>query len=307
MSASSAIALAEAFAGASGGVRVRRGITGAALTTMHVGGELPLVVEPQSAREAARAVAALLELSLPYRILGAGSNVIIGDGGIPEWVIRLGAGLREVTPAGPGLFWLGGASSLMSVSRQLCEAGFSGLEFAGGIPASIGGAARMNAGAHGGEMAAVIAAVEGITSDGTAAHFESNTIQFSYRRTSLPEDFLITRVLVRLIPGAASEISARRSAYLAERKARQPLSLPSSGSVFKNPRADLAAGKLIEEAGLKGTKHGGAQISPLHGNWIVNPERRASFKDVCALIELCQGTVSKKFSVELEPEVITWA
>lgn len=281
------------------GVRVRAQVLGSTVTTYAIGGPLQYLVEPDSCEQLAAVQRFLSEHGEAARVLGAGSNLLINDGGVPGWVIRLGRGLRGCEALGGGRFRVGGGAALMNLSRSLSQAGWAGLEFAGGIPASIGGATRMNAGAHGGEMAQVLRVIEVVTSQGETLRLDPLELCFSYRHSQLPAGAIVSAVEIELTESDAAVTEQRRAEYLAHRKKYQPLTLPSAGSVFKNPDPQRPAGKLIEAAGLKGQRRGGAQISELHGNWIVNPERKASAADVEALIALCQERVGERLEVEL--------
>lgn len=289
----------------SSGVKFKRSVSGKECSTMYVGGELALLVEPQSEEELQRTCVVLAQHQRPIKLLGAGSNILIPDSGIGDVVLRLGRGFRTLQSK-LNEFYVGGAMSLMSLSRELSEAGFSGLEFAGGIPASLGGAVRMNAGAHGGEMAEVLKSVRVCSRGGEFTEIPASQLQLSYRRCTLPEGAIVVGATIALTAGDKAQIAARRQHFLAERKARQPLHLPSAGSVFKNPSPSQSAGAVLEAAGMKGQSIGGASVSTMHANWIVNAERRASASDVCALIKRCQQAAKSAASVDLEPELIVW-
>jgi UDP-N-acetylmuramate dehydrogenase len=285
----------------------RQGISGARCSTFGIGGVIQYLVEPRNENELEAAVRVLRSYSMPWRILGAGSNVLLPDEGLPGFTLRLGREFRYCRPGGSSNeFEIGAAMSLMSLSRDLSDAGMSGLEFAGGIPASIGGAVTMNAGAHGGEMSSVLTSVRFIGPAGGWEELPAKELRFSYRHSVLPPGALVVGARVALAPGDRTRSSELRRTHLAERKSRQPLTLPSAGSVFKNPPGEFSAGELIERACLKGTRRGGASISSLHGNWIVNDTRNACAKDVQDLIRLCQERVAELFKVRLQPEVIAW-
>lgn len=287
-------------------IKFKKGERGAKLTTAAVGGEVPYLVEPASFQEAAELLKFLSEFKVKFRILGAGSNLLIPDAGVEGAVIRLGRNFRYFEPLNEaGLFKVGAAMSLMSLSRELSAAGFSGLEFAGGIPATVGGAVRMNAGAHGAEISQVLESVE-ILADGEIASLKAASLQFSYRQAGIPANSLILAATIRLAAGSPDEIETKRRKFLEYRKDTQPLTTPSFGSVFKNPAPDRSAGSLIEQAGLKGRSVGGAQISPMHANWIINSKKNARCSDIAALINICKQEVQKSFGVELCEEVVYW-
>lgn len=275
-------------------------------TTFAIGGPLQYLVEPNSEAALCSAVKALNRHAEKFRILGAGSNVLVDDLGLSGFTLRLGRAFRFTVAKQDTRFDVGGGMSLMSLSRELSEAGFAGLEFAGGIPASFGGAIRMNAGAHGGEMCSVLSAVRIVTPIGEVEHVPMRQLEFSYRHCSLPEDALIIGAEIKLAAGDRSEIVKRRQENLAERKRRQPLSSPSAGSVFRNPSVARSAGAVLEEAGMKGVAIGGARVSLLHANWIINDKRQARAADVRALIAECQSKAKEKFDIHLRPEVVVW-
>ncbi len=286
--------------------RIKYDVSASSITTMAVGGPVQVLVTVESSSELQQVLALLHREQQCVYPFGFGSNIVVGDEGLPGWGIRLGASFRSVTPLGSGVFELGGACSLMSVSRKLSEEGFAGLEFAAGIPASLGGALFMNAGAHGAEIGACVENLRGILPDGTQHEWRGLDIPWRYRSSGLPAGVLITGASLRLVAGDKNEIAERCANNLAHRRATQPLSLPSSGSVFKNPSSEQTAGMLLEQAGLKGMSRGGAMVSQLHANWIVNPEKRARAEDVVSLIEACIARVEECAGVRLQPEVKVW-
>lgn len=288
------------------GDRVRCEVAGSGLTTLAVGGPIQYLVTVESLWELQAVLKLLAVEKQPVRVLGFGSNVLIGDQGIRGWMIRLGQSLRSVERLDGDRFVIAGGASLMAVSRKISSDGFSGLEFAAGIPASFGGAVFMNAGAHGSEIAERVERVNVVMWDGSFRVFERNDLPWRYRHSGLPADAVVISVELFLPSGDKERISRACGDNLAHRKNTQPLSLPSAGSVFKNPSQQLPAGKLLEEAGLKGVSVGGATVSSLHANWIVNPDKTASASDIVSLISLCQGRVRELSAIELEPEVRLW-
>ncbi len=282
-----------------------RSSTAANYTTFSIGGELEAILEVNSIEEMAQAIKFLKSNGQCYRIVGAGSNLLVSDSGVSEWIIHPGKGLRYCTREGD-LFNVGAASSLMSTCRALSEDGYSGLEFAGGIPASIGGAVYMNAGAHGGEISDILVSLIAVDSQGEVLDIDATDLSFAYRSSQLPRNCVVVEASFRLAQSDRAKTSLLRARCLEERKKRQPLTQPSAGSVFKNPKGELSAGYFIEKAGLKGRKIGGAMISSLHANWIVNVNRSATFQDVFGLIQLCQAQVKDMFAVVLDPEIILW-
>ncbi|MFM1848742.1 MAG: hypothetical protein RL417_2216 [Pseudomonadota bacterium] len=288
------------------GVRLRLEVPGREVTTVAAGGTLRALFEPENLVQLQALLHALSDEGQPYRILGAGSNLLIADEGIADCVVRLGAGFREVRFVDDTTIDIGGANGLMRISRNLSAAGLSGIEFASGIPASVGGAVRMNAGAHGGQIADIVSAVDCVDPAGERFTLDGAELKFGYRRSTLPEGAIVISARIKLVRGEPGEIERRRSELLAYRKSTQPLTVPSFGSVFKNPSPARSAGAIIEELGLKGRRHGGAEISSLHANWIVNPERSATVTEIRALIAECQHHASLGGAGDLEPEVVIW-
>jgi UDP-N-acetylmuramate dehydrogenase len=288
------------------GCSVRENVPGASLTTYGIGGALRAVVTAENADAVGAVVAILHRHHQPYRVIGYGSNLLISDSGLDEWIVRLGGELKDVVRACADRVEIGGAASLMAVARALCKEGLSGLEFAAGIPASVGGAAFMNAGAHGGELGERVVLVKGVLPDGSAATWSRNELPWRYRSSGLPYGVVVTSVELELAPGDPARISGMCEHNLRERRARQPLSLPSAGSVFKNPSLERPAGLVLEQAGMKGFTWGGAVVSELHANWIVNPRRTASAGDVMAVIAECVRRAKSVTGVDLEPEVKVW-
>jgi UDP-N-acetylmuramate dehydrogenase len=284
---------------------VRTDLLARDLTTLAVGGKVQAFV-PIGTCEELRSVLALLDgEGQRIRVLGNGSNILVGDEGASGWILRLGGECKHIKRTTSGLFSLGAGNALMSTVRKICAEGFSGLEFAGGIPASIGGAVYMNAGAHGAELCERIVSVQGVRFNGEDVEWSSSELPWRYRSSGIPFDVVVTGVTLALTEGDAGLISSRCEEYLKERRARQPLALPSVGSVFKNPTPEMPAGKVLEDAGAKGLKMGGAEVSLLHANWIVNPNKTATAADVLALISRCQE-LGKGRGFELEPEVRMW-
>ncbi len=285
---------------------VRRNVAGAKETTFAIGGPIQTLFEVNSVAGLSALIKKFNGMGQKYLVLGAGSNLLIPDGGVALPVIKLGRGFKYLKQIGEGKFSVGGASSLMTLVRELSEEGYAGLEFAGGIPASFGGALRMNAGAHGAELSGLVSSVSCVDTAGEVLELAARELRFGYRYAELPPDAVIIAGTIDVVKGEKGRILRKRAEFLAERKSRQPLQLPSAGSVFRNPSPSQSAGWLIEQAGLKGRQIGGARISEQHANWIVNPERSASSANVLELIDLCIKAVNEKHSVILEPEIVRW-
>ncbi|MCB0333408.1 MAG: UDP-N-acetylmuramate dehydrogenase [Bdellovibrionales bacterium] len=286
---------------------VRSNVDSVQYTTFAIGGPLRHLVEVQTKEELCEAMRLFGEFGVTPHVLGFGSNLLLPDGGISGWVLKLGKGFRYNHAERGATFRIGGASALMTLSREFSAAGLSGLEFAGGIPASLGGAVRMNAGAHGGEISEVLEEVTVVDLGGQQKTYRKDELSFSYRKTSLLPTEVVYEARFSLVESDKESTTARRAECLAARKATQPLSMPSAGSVFKNPKdSELSAGALIEQTGLKGHSIGGAQVSELHANWIINPRRDATSQNVKDLIALCQNKVQDQFGIDLDPEIVRW-
>ncbi len=274
-------------------------------TTWKIGGPADLWVEVASPRELGAVLRSCDALGVPLRVLGAGSNVLVADEGAAGVVVALGGDLEQVVlerATERSLSLRAGAGArLTAFARRISNEGWSGLEFAVGIPSTVGGALVMNAGAHGREMKDVVTWAEIVEKSGERRRLEPRELGFSYRRTALPPQCVVSRVGIALTRDDPAAIRARVRAHLDYRKRTQPLTEPSCGSVFVNP-PDSSAGRLVEEAGLKGRRIGGAEISPLHANFIVNVGG-ASAADVVALVREARAAVASRTGIELRPEV----
>ncbi|MGZ6135353.1 MAG: UDP-N-acetylmuramate dehydrogenase [Myxococcaceae bacterium] len=274
-------------------------------TSLRVGGPAELLVRPRSADALVRLLARAKAGGIPVHVLGGGANTLVGDLGIPGLTLKLPGDLfpEEVQPAGAGdggLVTLGAGAAIARLINVMRTRGWVGAEFLAGIPGTIGGAVAMNAGTKQGECKRVLDAVELATPDGIGWVARS-ALTIRYRHTELPAGAVLTRARFRLSGGDIEASRAAMDADLGYRKRTQPLSQPNCGSVFQNPPGDHA-GRLIESVGLKGTVLGGAQISPLHANWIVNlGQARAA--DVVGLIERARERVREATGIVLVPEV----
>ncbi len=296
-----AIDRAEEILRSACGDRVRRAFPMAPLTTLRVGGSAALYLEPESEPDLAAASEAVATTDIPFVVVGKGSNLLVGDEGFPGLVLRLGRGYRWASRDRLTLT-AGGAMALPALSGVALRHDLSGLEFGVAIPATVGGAVRMNAGAHGRSISEVIDRIEVFRlGEGRTMSVPAAEAGFEYRTSGLPEDAVVTAATVRLAPGETASIRALMDEARDWRRRTQPLAEPNCGSVFKNPSGDHAA-RLIEAAGLKGLGVGGAHVSGKHANFIVTePEARAS--DVLALIREIQRRVEADGGVRLEPEV----
>lgn len=271
-------------------------------TTFKIGGEarLMLLVPTLSALKAL--LKKCHEQQIPVFVLGNGSNLLVSDKGMEEVVIKLDGDFKKMTLVEDDTIYCGAAASLASLCRYACDNGLSGLEFAWGIPGSVGGAAFMNAGAYGGEMKDVIIQANHLTPSGEHGVLSADELELGYRHSAYADNgCIITGITVKLIKDSKAEISRRMDDYMQRRKDKQPLEFPSAGSIFKRPEGYFA-GALIQDCGLKGYSIGGAMVSPKHSGFIVN-SGGASCEDVMRLIEHIKSSVREKFGVELECEV----
>lgn len=298
---SEGIRRAESILRAACGDRVRTHFRLAPLTSFRIGGPAALYLEPQSDADLVAAGEAVREAGIPFVVLGKGSNVLVADAGFAGLVLRLGRGYRWAAREGERLT-AGGAMPLPALAGVALSHGLGGLEFGVAIPASLGGAVRMNAGAHGHELAEVLETVEVFELiAGAARRISAADAGFSYRRSGLPADAVVVGSTVALEPRERSEIRALMDEARDWRRRTQPLAEPNCGSVFKNPPGDHAA-RLIEQAGGKGLAVGGASVSAKHANFIVASDG-ASAADVVELIRSVQEVVEASSGIRLEPEV----
>lgn len=296
-----AIASAESILRTACGDRVRARFPLAPLTSFRIGGPAALYLEPASDADLAAAGAAVVETAIPFVVLGRGSNVIVSDDGFPGLVIRLGGGYRWAARVRDRLS-AGGAMPLPALAGVALRHGLSGLEFGVAIPATVGGAIRMNAGAHGSEMAGVLDLVQVFRlREARVEAIPAVQAGLAYRSSSLPEDAVVTGGVLELAPDDCDEIRARMDDARVWRRRTQPLAEPNCGSVFQNPQGDHAA-RLIEAAGGKGLRVGGAEVSRKHANFIVTVDG-ARATDVIELITVVQSLVQRTHGVMLQPEV----
>jgi len=283
------------------GSQLRVGFPLAPLTSFRIGGPAALFVEAEDDHALEAVGHAMRETGAPVAVIGKGSNLLVSDEGFAGIVVRLGRGYRWAGRAGD-LLSAGGAMPLPALAGIAMRHRLAGLEFGVAIPASLGGAVKMNAGAHGGSMSDVIERVE-IYSLAEAARrsMTASDAGFAYRRSSLPPDAIVVGATVRLEPGDEEDIRARMEEAREWRRRTQPLAEPNCGSVFKNPDGDHAA-RLVEAAGAKGLRLGGAQVSEKHANFIV-ADPGASSADVWKLIEQVRAMVESHAGVRLETEV----
>ncbi|MDR2088677.1 MAG: UDP-N-acetylmuramate dehydrogenase [Clostridiales Family XIII bacterium] len=270
--------------------------------SFRAGGRADLLLTPRNEAGFMRALGRLRDAGLPYFVMGAGSNLLVRDGGFRGVIVKPGADMRAVRVSDARVAALCGAP-LAAVAAAAADAALSGLEFAHGIPGSVGGAVYMNAGAYAGEIGAVIESARVFCpAGGAVCSLRRDEMEFSYRNSFLqPEGGVVLEACFALAPGDGEAIRARISEFARRRAEKQPLRLPSAGSFFKRPAGGFA-GKLIADAGLAGLACGGARISPLHAGFIVN-EGGATASEILDLMEIARSIVFDRFGVMLHPEV----
>ena len=268
-------------------------------TWFRVGGPAEALVRPTGPADLAEFLAAL-PLDVPVQVLGAASNVIVRDGGIPGVVIRLARGFSEVKVEADGI--IAGAAALdATVAEHAAQAGLTGLEFLSGIPGSIGGAVAMNAGAYGGDVAACLDWAEFVTRSGEQVRLPAASLAFAYRHASLPAGAVVVRARFRAWPGDAGAIAGEMARIRANREATQPVRARTGGSTFRNPEG-MKAWELIHAAGGRGLQRGGAQCSEKHCNFLLNTGD-ATAADLEGLGEELRRRVHAASGVTLEWEI----
>lgn len=271
-------------------------------TTFRVGGPAALFVELNAEKEAQAVVALLNEYEEDYCLIGNGSNLLVSDNGFSGVILHFTKEYSHVEIQGEKIICEAGAL-LSQIGRAALEAGLGGFAFAAGIPGSIGGAMVMNAGAYGGEMKHVVEKVRLLDKTGHIIEKSCEEMHFGYRHSILKEEpYLVLSVTLSLQPCDKDAIREEMDRLARMRREKQPLEYPSAGSTFKRPEGYFA-GKLIEDAGLRGYSHGGAQVSEKHCGFVINKEH-ATAQDIYRLICQVQERVEKAFRVKLEPEVI---
>ena len=283
---------------------IKKDVPMSQLTTFRTGGNAKIVLFPRTVNEIKDIVKIFFDAKIKYYVLGNGSNLLVSDDGVNDPVICLGKNFSSVELFEDCITARAGAF-LSSIAKKAADASLTGFEFAAGIPGTLGGALIMNAGAYGGEMKDVVEAVSFIDPCGEEHIITGEEMEFSYRHSVLTDmDCIITGATIKLKKGDKKEIEARMSELSAKRREKQPLEFPSAGSIFKRPQGYFA-GALIEEAGLKGRRVGGAQVSEKHAGFIINTGN-AKTSDICGLINIVKDEVYKKHNVVLETEVKFW-
>ena len=270
-------------------------------TTFRVGGPADYFVAPHTEEEIRKIVALCEEKEIPWFVTGNGSNLVVSDEGYHGVILSVYKNFQGIEVEGNRIRAKAG-SMLVSISRAAREAGLSGMEFASGIPGTLGGGVRMNAGAYGGEMSQVVTTVTVVNRNGEIMELDNSTMEYGYRTSVIQnQSFVVTKVTFRLQPGDPEQIAAKMEELAIRRREKQPLEYPSAGSTFKRPEGYFA-GQLIMEAGLRGYSVGGAKVSEKHCGFIINTGN-ATAEDVKDVIWEVQRRVKERFHVELEPEI----
>lgn len=271
-------------------------------TTFRVGGPAECYIEIENAEQLQRVQRYLYQVEYPFTIVGNGSNLLVSDNGYQGIVLQIGGKMSDISVEGNVIVARAGAS-MAQVSAAAWKNGLTGLEFASGIPGTVGGGVVMNAGAYGGELAQVVTSVQVLNKDSEFLTLDNATMEFGYRKSTIRrQPFIVTEVTFKLTPGEPEAIKSKMDELAAKRREKQPLEFPSAGSTFKRPEGHFA-GELIMNAGLRGFQVGGARVSDKHCGFVINTGN-ASAADIMDVIWEVQRRVKDRFEVELEPEVV---
>lgn len=270
-------------------------------TTFRVGGPADFFVTPTEEEEVRAVVNLLKKENIPYYVIGNGSNLLVGDGGYRGAVIQICKNMNKIRVKGDMVYAQAGAL-LSKTAAQALEHALTGMEFASGIPGTLGGAVMMNAGAYGGEMKHILYNALALTKDGEFRVVPADQMELGYRSSVFAKNGdIVLSAQLKLQPGDPEKIRAYMEELKEKRVTKQPLEYPSAGSTFKRPEGYFA-GKLIEDTGLRGFRVGGAQVSEKHCGFVINREN-ATAADIVSLMEQVADRVEAKFGVRLEPEV----
>ena len=286
------------------GVPLKQGEPLCRHTSFQIGGPAAVMVLPESEQQIKDIYRLSREARIHPLVLGAGTNVLAPDEGMDALIVETKTNFSRISDLGDGILEAESGATLSRLAAFAAELGLTGLEFAHGIPGTVGGGLFMNAGAYGGELRQVAAGADVLYPYGTMAQIPAEELGLGYRRSRfMDEDCIILRVRFRLRPGNKDEIRAKMAELMGRRKASQPLEYPSAGSTFKRPAQEgVYAAALIDQAGLKGLSVGGAQVSEKHAGFVINT-RGATAKDVKSLMAQIQEKVFANSGIRLEPEV----
>ncbi len=284
------------------GLRIRPEVPLGRLTTFKIGGAAAVVATPETAQALAEAMRVVRDSGTAHFVLGNGSNLLVSDAGFDGVVIRIGSAMGAIEAEGGGVLRVGAGSLWSRVLRFVMKEGWAGLEFGAGIPGTIGGAVATNAGTRGGATADRLLDVSIVDAAGEVRTMTCDELAFRYRNADgLPEGAVVTAARFSVEGADPERVTETVRGFQAERRRDQPEREPSAGCIFKNPPGE-SAGRLIDVAGLKGTEEGGAVVSPVHGNFIIN-RGGATAADVLALIERIRERILAENGIELELEV----
>ena len=270
-------------------------------TTFKVGGPADVFVKPGSVEQIKQIMEAAREEQIPVYIMGNGSNLLVGDKGYRGVIIQVYKNMNQIRCEGNEIKAQAGAL-LSTIARVALDQELGGFEFASGIPGTLGGAVTMNAGAYGGEMKQVLKSAVILTRDGEIKTLAVEDLKLGYRKSVIiAKDYIVLEAVLELVPAKKEEIQEKMNEYALARRTKQPLEYPSAGSTFKRP-VGYFAGKLIDDAGLRGFSYGGAQVSEKHCGFVIN-RGDATARDIVTLMKMVNEKVMEKFGVALEPEV----
>lgn len=271
-------------------------------TTFRTGGKADALIKVSDVKQLKQLIAVLNKVEYPFYIVGNGSNILVGDKGYDGVIVKIAQDFDNITIDGNMVTAMAGAR-MSAVAQKAAMASLSGLEFASGIPGTIGGGVMMNAGAYDGEMKQVVKTVSVLDREGNELNLDNETMEFGYRTSVLKRtNHIVTEVVFELKPGNREEIISKMEDFNQRRRDKQPLEYPSAGSTFKRPDGNFA-GKLIMEAGLAGYRIGGASVSSKHCGFVIN-DKNATSLEIKQLIDYVADVVYEKAGVKLEPEVI---
>lgn len=284
------------------GCKVLENVSMKDYTSFRTGGTCPLLISPDSVDSLIKILKECNKSDIPYTVLGNGSNVLVSDDGLNSIAIHIADGLSEIRLLDENTVYCGAGLKLGALCNFALDNSLTGLEFAFGIPGSVGGAVFMNAGAYGGEMKDVVTKVYHIDKDGNEGCLIGDNLAFGYRTSAYEHNgYIVTGVEMNLQKGDKSEIKEKMTDLLGRRKDKQPLDYPSAGSTFKRPEGYFA-GALIEECGLKGKQIGGAMVSEKHAGFVINYDN-ATTGDILELMDFVKETVEREKGITLSPEV----
>ncbi|MBI5345416.1 MAG: UDP-N-acetylmuramate dehydrogenase [Deltaproteobacteria bacterium] len=271
-------------------------------TSLRIGGPADVMAFPQDESDLKDIIVFAESKDFPLYVFGGGTNLLVRDGGIRGIVINMTEGFKDIVWQEEAKATVGAGVRLSELLSACRDRGLSGLEFAAGIPGTVGGAVAMNAGAYGAEMKDVVEGAEVIGKKGARVFLSRDSAGFAYRKTEFPKGSIVTRAHMRFTKKGVDEIKDKIREFKERRRTTVSVTLPNAGSIFKNPEGDKTAGKLIDEAGLKGVRSCDAGVSEAHANYIVNLGN-AMAKDVLTLMALIRDKVFSRTGIVLEPEI----